>query len=437
MLKVFLWLRYLRRKRIVLLSIAAVAVSVALMVVVDSLFTGYIEALRQMTVTDIGDISFWPRGSSISDYDDFLDKLVGDPNIAAAAPFVIGSGLLHMEGGIVREVGIYGIDPAREKGFVQWDDKLLRQKKNNGQVDFSVPDYNDNSGAWLGINVIAEPNEETDEYDIDSALEFVGKRMVLTTVSSGGKRRVEQFWVSDIAYTQNFFGDKTLYLPFEQFNRIRFGERDLGKVRLIKVKVRQGVDPSSIVGTIEKHWRDFAVEQMKFAPDAVPNLAIHMSEDWHEDVFEDLRNQLTVVLLIFGVICSVAVLLIFCIFYMIVTVRQKDIAIIKSCGASGSAAASIFAGFGMCVGITGSVLGLVLAIFITRNINTLEEWVRLIFGIKLWRTSSYGLATIPHQVNWPGVPWIVGFAIAGCLIGVLIPAIIAARTNPVKILRYE
>jgi lipoprotein-releasing system permease protein len=122
---------------------------------------------------------------------------------------------------------------------------------------------------------------------------------------------------------------------------------------------------------------------------------------------------------------------------MIVTVRQKDIAIIKSCGASGSAAASIFAGFGMCVGITGSVLGLVLAIFITRNINTLEEWVRLIFGIKLWRTSSYGLATIPHQVNWLGVPWIVGFAIAGCLIGVLIPAIIAARTNPVKILRYE
>ena len=68
MLKVFLWLRYLRRKKIVLLSIAAVAVSVALMVVVDSLFTGYIEALRQMTVTDIGDISFWPRGSSISDY---------------------------------------------------------------------------------------------------------------------------------------------------------------------------------------------------------------------------------------------------------------------------------------------------------------------------------------------------------------------------------
>jgi lipoprotein-releasing system permease protein len=437
MLKVFLWLRYLRKKKIVLLSIAAVAVSVALMVVVDSLFTGYIEALQQMTLADTGDISFWPRGGTISDNNAFLDELQNDPNIAAAAPFLMGSGLLHMEGGIVREVGIYGIDPSRETGFVNWNKRLLRQGNFDKEPDFSVPDYNDVSGVWLGINVIAEPNEDTDQYDFGSARQFVGKRMVLTTIGYGSKRRVGEFRVSDIAFTQTFFGDKTLYMPYEQFHQLRFGELELNRPSFIKVKLRQGTDPQSMVGPIEQKWHDFAVEHLKLRPEEVPRLAVHMSQDWYADVFEDLRNQKAIVLLIFAVICSVGVLLIFCIFYMIVTAKQKDIAIIKSCGASGITAGGIFGGFGVVTGVVGSAAGVILGIVIIRNVNVLEQWVRVIFGLKLWRTSSYGLAEIPHQVHWAWVPLFVVIAIAGCLAGVLIPSLIAACRSPVKILRYE
>ncbi|MFA5785163.1 MAG: FtsX-like permease family protein, partial [Phycisphaerae bacterium] len=119
------------------------------------------------------------------------------------------------------------------------------------------------------------------------------------------------------------------------------------------------------------------------------------------------------------------------------TPRLKDIAIIKSCGASGSTAAVIFGGFGIIVGIIGSALGVLFGYIIIKNINTLEEWVRIIFGMKLWRTSSYGLAEIPHNVHWPWVPWFVLIALAGCLLGVLIPSLIAAMRSPVKILRYE
>jgi lipoprotein-releasing system permease protein len=437
MLKVFLWLRYLRKRKIVFLSIAAVAVSVALMVVVDSLFTGYIRALRQMTLADTGDISFWPRGGTMSDNNVFLNELQSDPNIAAAAQFVMGSGLLHMEGGIVREVGIYGIDPLREEGFVNWRQKLLRQKDPDKEPDFSVPGYKDAPGVWLGINVIAEPNEETDEYDFEAARSFIGKRIVLTTIGYGAKRKVDEFRVSDIAFTQTFFGDKTLYMPYEQFYRIRFGEQELNRPSFIKVKLKRGIDPRSMVDSIQRKWHDFAADYLKLPADEIPRLAVHMSQDWYADVFADLQNQLRVVLLIFAVICSVAVLLIFCIFYMIVTTKQKDIAVIKSCGASSAAAASIFAGFGICAGIAGTALGVIMGMVITRNVNVLEEWVRIIFGIKLWRTSSYGLATIPHYVNWSAVPWIVGAAVLGTLAGVLIPAIIAARTKPVEILRYE
>lgn len=436
MLKIFLWLRYLRKKKIVLLSIAAVAVSVALMLVVDSLFTGYINALRQMTLADTGDISFWPRGGTVEDVNVFLDELQENPNIKAAAPFLIGSGLLHSEGGIVREVGVYGIDPARETGFADWKQRLLRQKDADKKPDFSVPDYNDTPGIWLGINVIAEPNEDTDEYDFDSARQFIGKRVVLTTISYGAKRHVAEFRISDIAFTQTFFGDKTLYMPYKQFYRIWFGEKS-SRPSFVKVKLQNGVEPNSMVGPIKNMWNDFATGYLKLAPEEVPRLAVHMSQDWYADVFEDLRNQKAIVLLIFAVICSVGVLLIFCIFYMIVTAKQKDIAIIKSCGASKIAAAGIFAGFGIVIGIIGSAAGVLLGIIITKNVNVLEQWVRVIFGIKLWRTSSYGLAEIPHQVHWASAPLFVLLAIAGCLVGVLIPSLIAAWRSPVKILRYE
>ena len=60
MLKLFLWLRYLRKKKIVFLSIAAVALSVSLLIVVASLFTGFIETFDKAAVEAVGDVILIP-----------------------------------------------------------------------------------------------------------------------------------------------------------------------------------------------------------------------------------------------------------------------------------------------------------------------------------------------------------------------------------------
>ena len=144
-----------------------------------------------------------------------------------------------------------------------------------------------------------------------------------------------------------------------------------------------------------------------------------------------------VLLLIFGVISFGVVLLVFCIFCMIVRLKQKDIAIIKSCGATSSSVAFVFVGFGACIGTVGSGLGAVLGYIITRNVNTIEDWIRIIFGLKLWKSSVYLFSKIPNEVNWSWALRIVLMAIIAAAIGTLIPAIVAARTKPVNILRYE
>ena len=56
MLKLLLWLKYLRKRKLILLSIAAVALSVALLIVVASLFTGFIGAYEQSAVDMLGDV---------------------------------------------------------------------------------------------------------------------------------------------------------------------------------------------------------------------------------------------------------------------------------------------------------------------------------------------------------------------------------------------
>ena len=122
---------------------------------------------------------------------------------------------------------------------------------------------------------------------------------------------------------------------------------------------------------------------------------------------------------------------------MIVETKLKDIAIMKSCGAANVSVASIFIGFGGCVGVIGSALGIIFGYIITKNINVIEQAIRVIFGLKLWKSSVYVFSKIPNQVDWDSVLPIVLWSIAAAIAGALIPAIVAMRTKPVNILRYE
>ena len=122
---------------------------------------------------------------------------------------------------------------------------------------------------------------------------------------------------------------------------------------------------------------------------------------------------------------------------LLTVLKQKDIAVIKSCGTTSGSVAWIFVGFGACVGIVGSGFGIIFGFIITKNINTIEQWIRIIFGLKLWKSSVYLFTKIPNQVDWYLALQIVLFAVAAAIVGALIPAFIAARTKPVEILRYE
>ncbi|MHC4644672.1 MAG: ABC transporter permease [Planctomycetota bacterium] len=454
MLKVFLCLRYLRKKKIVLLSVVAVALSVALLISADSLLIGFIEGLKEAYVWGEGDVTLY-TGKALARYDTLIDALERIPGVDYAHPYLGGGGLLRLGSGDVRETGIMGID-VRYSG--EWDNlkkSLLGYGGSEGELSFDVPGYPDDVGGWVGIGLVAVPDEKTDEYDLESARELIGRRVLLMTSGQTGapdedangvesavaghryKRKVLAFRIADIVHSGLYSWDNAVYLPYRRLYSLRFGDVDEICVLSVGMTLGDGAEPASVRDAVRRVWERFAADELGWEKEAISRAAVSTREENWDSVFGDFQKQRRVLLLVFGVICSISMLLIFCIFYLVVRTRQKDIAVIKSCGERSGSVALIFLGFGTCVGIAGSALGIGLGAAIIRNIVAIERLARVVFGLRISRSFSYISERMPNMVCWDSVFWVALVAIGVCVIGVLIPAMAAARVEPVRILRYE
>jgi lipoprotein-releasing system permease protein len=459
MLKLFLWLRYLRRRKIVFLSIAAVALSVSLLTVVASLFTGFIDAFERSAVETIGDVvlALGPyhrqAGVTLTKYGPLIEQLEQLGAVQAATVTLSAQGLLHLGKGNVRAVTIWGIEPQSRARVTALKQSLRRQKDLPGEPSFEVSGLAEGVGGFVGIAVVTEPNEKTDEYDDTIVKQILGQEVFVTTGTiiepqdssatkgSGRKdfrRRVLKFTVADIVTTGVYELDNRLvFLPIGKLQEVLYPDAVDAVADQVQIKLAEGARMDSALAQIWGVWRIFAEEELGWPLHLVNQVEITTARQMQGPYVAELRKQMRILLLIFGVVDCSVVVLIFCIFFMIVMTRQRDIAIIKSCGAASSSVALIFVGFGACVGIIGSMIGTAVAYVVTKNINTLEQWIRIVFGLKLWKSSVYLFSKIPNQVDWSWTLCIVILAVAAAAIGAFIPAIVAARTKPVEILRYE
>ena len=435
-LSLLLCLKYLYKRKIVLLSIVAVAMSCALLMVVSALFSGFINALEQSSKDTTGDIVISaPPRQKIPQYDKLIAELESSDEIAAAGPVLAGQGgLLYLGKGNVRGVFILGVDIAKCTQVTRFGESLLCQKESPTPPAFSLSDHPLETGGFVGIGVVARPDEKTDEYDFENACsEFIGRKVGLTTATaSSEKPRVVKFRISDIFHSGIYKLDKNaVYLPIDVLvEQLYPGE---GKIcDEIQIKLGEGVDIASGLERVKTIWKGFSSDLYwaSFTD-------IQTSTQKNIELIAEYRKQMGMLMLIFGIVSGGIILLIFCIFYMIVLSKRKDIAITKSCGLGSCSIVGLFVGFGCAIGIAGSALGVAIGYYVTININTVERFISSMLGLKLWKSSTYMFTRIPNEVNWDSVVWIVLAAIAASVLGAIVPAIAAARVNPVKILRYE
>jgi len=448
MLKLFLWLKYVRRRRIILLSVVAVAVSVSLLIAVASLFTGFIAAFEHSAVEAIGDIAMRaPDGIRFEKYPQFIERLEHSDLVEAATASLTAEGFLRIEGGNVRPVGIWGIEPGPRARVVGLKNALICQGKAAGDPSFVVPGAPDATGGFVGIAVLTKPDEQTDKYDQEAVCkEMISKQVYLMTgtmeLGADGQRVPRRtnipFRIADIMFTGVYPIDNSLvYVPLDVLQKELY-PREKGPVATsINIKLKPGVDPDDAVEQIRALWQTFATQELIWGPMAIGMTAIKTSREMQRVYVAEFEKQKHVLEVTFGVISFSVVVLVFCIFHMMVKLKQKDIAIVKSCGAANSSVIGLFLGFGVSIGIAGSGLGAALGYAITRNINEIEGWIRVLFGLKLWRSSVYMFDRIPNQVDWNSALLFATLAMAAATVGALLPAVAAARTRPVEVLRHE
>ncbi|MEJ2701372.1 MAG: ABC transporter permease [Sedimentisphaerales bacterium] len=378
MLKLFLWLRYLHKRKIVFLSIAAVTLSVSLLIVVASLFTGFINTFEQAAVDAIGDVVISPlRTFKIKDYPLLIQRLEQTRMVEAATPLLIAPGLLNLGQGNVRPVEIWGIDPGGRARVTDFKRYLWKQKDAPGEPSFKVADTPERTGGFVGIGVVTEPNERTDEYDPNTIEAALGRRVFVTTGAmdqaqqSGGStpsfsKKTLIFWISDVVETGVYqFDQGCIYLPIEQLQERLYPDEASPVAEQILIKLTDGADTEVALAEIRGVWQSFVRDHLDANPGLLKWTSIETAKQLQSKYVAAYKNQMDVLLVIFGVVSFSVVVLVFCIFYMIVTTKRKDIAIIKSCGTASRSVAVVFVGFGTCIVIVGSGIGAVLGHVIT------------------------------------------------------------------------
>ncbi len=454
MLKFFLALRYLKKKKIVLLSIFAVALSTALLVTVASLFTAFIEAIESGSSDYLGDIVLQPP-QGFSHSDELIAKLCGTKEIAAASAVLSTNGLIHLGPGNVKAVSIWGIDLPSRCRVTGMKNTFLVQKnlpRPGGQA--SVPQFKidaNDSGimpAFVGVGLLVQPDVKTDEYDFSKADAFIGGDAVITVgavqkdAQSDGsfvnlQSRSVRIRIDDVVCTSVYDIDKRfVFVPIDRLAAI-LSRQGPSPTDVVHIKCAAGFSPAQCIGIVRRAWTDFASDRLSWPSYYIADTEIITSVAKQSQYTAELRKQMGVLLVIFGVISAGVIVLVFCIFYMIVMSKQKDLAIIKSIGGSAFTSASIFLFFGLFIGLIGASVGLGAGLLITHNVNVIERQISVLLGLKLWNSSIYMFSRIPNHFNWHWAWRFFGAAVGASVLGALVPAIAAARTIPAKILRYE
>jgi lipoprotein-releasing system permease protein len=259
------------------------------------------------------------------------------------------------------------------------------------------------------------------------------------------------FWIVDDSRTGVWqFDSKTVYVPFDVLQTMLgmdekvasdkiTGEKSIDPARAsdVQVKVKPGVNlqdaKKKIAAVVDGIFSAHRAELASYRLD--PSV-----ETWEEDkatFISAIENETVLVTFLFGIISIVAVFLIFCIFYMIVVEKTRDIGIIKSVGATASGVAGIFLGYGLAIGIVGGALGMLVSYLIVHNINFLHSKMAELLGIQIWNPEVYLFDKIPNQINPRDAIVIGACALIASVAGALVPAWRAAKLNPVDSLRWE
>ncbi len=182
-----------------------------------------------------------------------------------------------------------------------------------------------------------------------------------------------------------------------------------------------------------------AVDTLKPAVEAAAQRPVFIS-DWrqrNETFFSALQVERNVMFMILTLIVLVAALNIISGLIMLVKDKGRDIAILRTMGATRGAVMRIFLMTGAAIGVTGTIAGVILGIVVCLNVESIRQFFSWISGTVLFNPELYFLSKLPAKMNFDETATVVLMALVLSFLATLFPAWRAAKLDPVEALRYE
>tara|TARA_B100000686_G_scaffold329916_1_gene391581 strand:+ start:444 stop:1712 length:1269 start_codon:yes stop_codon:yes gene_type:complete len=417
----FISLRHLKSKRAkkfislnTWISIGGVALGVMALIVVIAVMSGFGKDLRDkilgtnshIVVTNI-------TRSGMDDFESVLKKVMQSEGIKAAAPFILNQVMLTF-GSKSSGVVVRGVDPEREamvsdleKNMIQGKIGMLKRSKKNK--------------AGLGHENIILGNELSQKLDVQvgDAISMVSPASRLTPM--GLIPKIKLFKVVGLFESGMFEYDSSLAFISVQSAQRFFAMKD--KVSGIEIRV-EDIDSADQIAELLQ-------ENLGFP---------YYVRDWmrmNKNLFSALRLEKIVMFIILILIILVAAFNIVSTLFMVVMEKTKEIAILKSMGASRASIMKIFSFQGLIIGLLGTLIGCVGGFAIVPNLNEIVGFIENIFGITAFPSDVYYLDKLPSEIQYMDSFLIIVFSIVICFVASLYPAWRASRLDPVDGLRYE
>ena len=411
----FIALRYLRSRRksrfislITWISVGGIALGVAALLTVIAVMTGFEEDLRDKilsTNAHIVVLSHDPAG--ITDIDGALKTIDDTPGVVGSSPFILSQVMLTTPRG-VSGVVLHGIDPGRidrvadlSHDMVEGSVAALAEPPAVVRGDQLRPGIL--IGHELARSIGAFLNDEV------SMVSPMGEPSPM----GGMIPKIRVFRVVGIFETGMYEYDNTLaYVSLGSAQD--FLDMD-GAVTGIAVKTADFYHAAQIAAALQ--------ERLGFP---------YWTRDWidmNRNLFSALKLEKVTMFLILTLIVVVAAFNIVSGLIMTVMEKGREIAILRSMGATRRLVRRIFLWQGLIIGLTGTVVGLAVGLTLC---TVLQHW----HFIKL-PGDVYYFTPLPVEVRWGDFGLVTAAAVALSFLATLFPSWQAARLDPVEALRYE
>lgn len=414
--EISLALRYLRAKRkeggvalIAIISFVGIMLAVAVLISVMSIMAGFRSELLGRMLSFNGHM--YVQGPVLwdTDRDATLKRISDVPGVVSVTPVTESAAMFRasgqMTGGLVR-----GVRPEDLKHTKFVYESLTPEAR----AAFGKGDYGGDQiligkalAEQMGLR-IGSPITIYSPTGADSAFGNLGgleKSYTVGGIFSSGTADYDRAYIfMPMEQAQLFFGKEGLWDILE----IKVAEPD--KVQSMLTPVSQAAGAGNMV----TDWRD------------------RLAAFWGA-----LKVERVAMSIILGMVVAIATMNIISGIVMLVKNKTRDIAILRTVGASQSSILRIFFMSGAAIGIGGTIAGLVLGLLFSLNVGHIQHFIEAITGAQLFNADVYMLDAIPSEVDLWDVTWVAVFSLLMSCLASLPPSWTASRIDPVEALRFE